>query len=206
MRVDQLQREFDIGARGGRCEAPPEAPPEGGGGGARRPQPEGHANPLRQLAGEAGWPYQPGRHIPNAHRSLEAAEFAREQGVFDAYHRALFSAYFGEGRDIGDVSVLSELGVGVGLEASALEEALASGRYAALVNEATEEARGSGITGTPTFIFEDGERRLPIVGAQEYAVFQNVAQRMGASRRGEEEAAMDFRFSDEEEKLRAGVR
>ena len=48
-----------------------------------------------------------------------------------------------------------------------------------------EEARGSGITGTPTFIFEDGERRLPIVGAQDYAVFQNVAQRMGASRRTE---------------------
>ena len=130
-------------------------------------------------------PYKPGRHIPNSHRSLEAAAFAREQGVFDAYHRALFNAYFGEGRDIGDVFVLSELGVAIGLEAAALEEALAAGHYTALVNEATEEARGSGITGTPTFIFEDGERRLPIVGAQDYAVFQNVAQRMGASRRTE---------------------
>ncbi len=130
-------------------------------------------------------PYEPGRHIPNAHWPLEAAEFAREQGVFDVYHRALFNAYFGEGRDIGDVSVLSELGVAAGLDAAGLEEALASGRYAALVNRATEEARGDGITGTPTFIFDDGERRLPIVGAQEYAVFQNVAQRMGAPRRTE---------------------
>ena len=185
MRVDQLQQEFDLDVSWRPYELHPELPPEGRDRGDRQPRPEGYVSPIRQLAEEAGMPYKPGRHIPNSHRCLEAAEFAREQGVFDAYHRALFRAYFGEGRDIGDVSVLSELGAAIGLEAAALEEALASGRYAAVVNEATEEARGSGITGTPTFIFEDGERRLPIVGAQDYAVFQNVAQRMGASRREE---------------------
>ena len=185
MRVDQLQREFAIDVSWRPYELHPELPPEGRDRGERQPRPEGQVSPIRQLAEEAGMPYQPGRHILNSHRSLEAAEFAREQGMFDAYHRALFNAYFGEGRDIGDISVLSELGVAIGLDAAALEEALAAGRYAALVNEATKEARGSGITGTPTFIFEDGERRLPIVGAQDYAVFQNVAQRMGASRRTE---------------------
>ena len=185
MRVDQLQQEFDIDVSWRPYELHPELPPEGRDRGERPPRPDGQVNPIRQLAEEAGIPYEPGRHIPNSHRSLEAAEFAREQGVFDAYHRALFTAYFGEGRDIGDMSVLSDLGVAVGLDVEAVEEALASGRYTALVNESTEEARGSGITGTPTFIFEDGERRLPIVGAQEYRVFQNVAQRMGASRRTE---------------------
>ena len=185
MRVDQLQQEFDIDVSWRPYELHPELPPEGRDRGERQPRPDGQVSPIRQLAEDAGIPYDPGSHIPNSHRSLEAAEFAREQGVFDAYHRALFVAYFGEGRDIGDVSVLSELGVAVGLDATALEEALASGRYTAFVNEATEEARGSGITGTPTFIFEDGERRLPIVGAQDYAVFQNVALRMGASRRTE---------------------
>ena len=185
MRVDQLQREFDVDVTWRPYELHPELPPEGRDRGERQPRPEGHVNPIRQLAEDAGIPYQPSRHIPNSHRSLEAAEFAREQGVFDAYHRALFNAYFGEGRDIGDSSVLSELGAAIGLEAAALKEALASGRYVAVVNESTEEARSSGITGTPTFIFERGERRLPIVGAQEYAVFQNVAQRMGAFRRAE---------------------
>ncbi len=185
MRVDQLQQEFDIEVSWRPYELHPELPPEGRDRGERPQRPDGHVSPIRQLAEEADIPYQPGRHIPNSHRSLEAAEFAREQGVFDAYHRALFNAYFGEGRDIGDVSVLSELGAAIKLDAAALEEALASGRYTALVNEATEEARASGVTGTPTFIFDDGERRLPIVGAQEYAVFQNVAQRMGASRRSE---------------------
>ena len=185
MRVDQLQQEFAIDVSWRPYELHPELPPEGRDRGERQPRPEGRVNPIHQLAEDAGILYEPGTHIPNSHRSLEAAEFAREQGVFDAYHRALFHAYFGEGRDIGDVSVLSELAVNINLDASALEEALVSGRYVSLVNEATEEARGSGITGTPTFIFEDGERRLPIVGAQDYAVFQNVAQRMGASRRTE---------------------
>ncbi len=185
MRVDQLEQEFDIDVSWRPYELHPELPPEGRDRGDRAQRPDGHVSPIRQLAEEAGIPYQPGRHIPNSHRSLEAAEFAREHGAFDAYHRALFNAYFGEGRDIGDTSVLSELGAAAGLDGAALEEALASGRYTALVNEATEESRGSGVTGTPTFIFEDGERRLPIVGAQEYAVFQNVAQRMRASRRTE---------------------
>ncbi len=181
MRVDQLQQEFDIDVTWQPYELHPEIPPGGRDRGDRRPRAEGYVSPIRQLAEEAGLPYAPGSHIPNAHKSLEAAEFAREQGLFDAYHRALFQSYFGEGRDIGDVSVLGELGSAVGLDVTGLENALASGRYVSLVNEATEEARGSGITGTPTFIFDDGERRLPIVGAQDYAVFQNVAKRMGAA-------------------------
>ena len=185
MRVDQLQQEFDIDVSWRPYELHPELPPEGRDRGERTPRPDGQVNPIRQLAEDAHMPYQPGRHIPNSHRSLEAAEFAREQGLFDPYHRALFNAYFGAGRDIGDVSVLSELAVEVGIEAHAIEDALASGSYTALVNEATEESRSSGITGTPTFVFDDGERQLPIVGAQDYAVFQNVAQRMGASRKAE---------------------
>ena len=163
----------------------PEIPLEGRDRGERQPRPDGYVSPIRQLAEEAGIPYEPGHHTPNSHRSLEAAEFAREHGAFDAYHRALFQAYFGEGRDIGDIAVLSELGEASGLDSGGLEEAITSGRYTTLVNEATAESRSSGITGTPTFIFDDGERRLPIVGAQDYQVFQNVAQRMGAQPRPE---------------------
>jgi predicted DsbA family dithiol-disulfide isomerase len=181
VRADQLQQEFEIDVIWQPYELHPEIPPEGRDRGERRPRPEGYVSPIRQLAEDAGLPFAPGRHMPNSHKSLEAAEFAREQGLFDEYHRALFQAFFGEGRDIGDIAILGELGSSIGLDVTGLEEALTSGRYVSLVNEATEEARGSGITGTPTFIFDDGERRLPIVGAQEYSVFQNVAKRMGAT-------------------------
>ncbi len=138
---------------------------------------------LRELAVGVGLTFQTPTRVPNSHRSLEAAEFAREHDAFAPYHRALFEAYFGRGQDIGDTTVLAELGAAVDLDADGIREALDSGRYASIVDERTEEARQAGITGTPTFIFQSGERRFPVVGAQEYAVFENVAQRMGAARK-----------------------
>ena len=145
----------------------------------------GYFDHLRALAEEEGLTFQPPTRAPNSHRSLEAAEFAREHGVFDAYNRALFEAYFSEGRDIGDVDVLAELGSANGLDPAALRDALDSLHYALLVDERTEEARRLGVSSTPTFIFKSGDQRLPIVGAQEYALFQNVARRMGATPRAE---------------------
>ena len=183
MRVDQLREEFDIDVSWRPFELHPEIPPEGRDRGERRPRPEGYVNPIRQLAEEAGLPFAPGRHTPNSHRSLEAAEFAREQGLFDEYHRALFGAYFGEGRDIGDLDVLKALASDVGVDPDGLGEAIETKRFTEYVNDATDEARGMGITGTPTFVFGAGERQLPIVGAQDYNVFQNIAQRMGAERK-----------------------
>ncbi len=177
MRVERLQKEFDIEVEWQPFELHPEIPPEGKELGGRAVSYYEH---LRELAEAAGLVFQPPTLVPNSHRSLEAAEFAREQGTFAPYHRALFEAYFGQGQDIGDVAVLAELGAANGLDASSLREALESGRYSSLVDERTEEARQSGITGTPTFVFQSGDRRFPIVGAQEHAVFENVARRMGA--------------------------
>ncbi len=177
-----MQREFEIEVEWRPYELHPEIPAEGidrsGGDSGRRPAYYDH---LRALAEEAGLTFQPSMRVPNSHRSLEAAEFAREQGAFAHYHRALFEAYFGHGLDIGDVEELAELGAASGLAPAALREAHESRRYASLVDERTVEARGWDVTGTPTVIFESGERRLPIVGAQEYALFENVARRMGAT-------------------------
>lgn len=180
-RAERLQDELEIDVTWRPHELHPETPPEGRDLGPRGPRPEGYVSPLRQLAQEAGLPFAPGRHVPNSHKSLEAAEFAREQGLFEPYHRALFDAYFGEGRDLGDIDVLVDLAGGVGLDGTGLQQALESRHYASMVDMATKEARGLGVTGTPTFIFDDGERRLPIVGAQDYPVLENVARRMGAT-------------------------
>ncbi len=160
----------------------PEIPPEGKALGSRS---VANYQQLRALAQEAGLTFQPPTRVPNSHRSLEAAEFARDQGAFAPYHRALFEGYFGQGRDIGDAEVLAELGVAQGLDGAALREAVESGRCASLVDERTEEARQRGVTGTPTFLFESGERRFTLVGAQEYAVFESVARRMGGKPRTE---------------------
>ena len=81
------------------------------------------------------------------------------------------------------MEVLAELAVANGLDDAALREALTSRRYASLVEERTDEAKQSGVNGTPTTIFESGERRFALVGAQEYGMFENVARRFGAAPR-----------------------
>ena len=186
MRAERLEREFEIDVVWRPYELHPEIPAAGIDRGARDkrpPRPEGYVSPLRALAEEAGLPYAPSRHVPNSHRALEAAEFAREQGAYEPYHRSLFEAHFGRGEDIGDVDVLVALAAASGLDAHGLEAALRDSRYVALVDESTQEAQRQGVTGTPTYIFEAGDRRFPLVGAQDYSVFQSIAQRMGAEAR-----------------------
>jgi predicted DsbA family dithiol-disulfide isomerase len=97
----------------------------------------------------------------DAHRLIWLADQA---GVQDAMVEALFSAYFVEGRDIGDAAVLAELAVGVGLALPMVESLLAGGEGAAEVREAEANARRQGVSGVPSFII-DG--RPAFSGAQQ---------------------------------------
>ena len=178
-RLERVQRAFELEVTWHPFELHPGIPQEGRELGRRA---EYYLRFLPIAAG-AGLTFQPPARVPNSHLALEAAEFAREQGAFDSYHRAVFEAYFAHERNIGDPAVLAELAGETGLDARALRDALESKRYASLVDERTEEAKGWEVSATPTFIFESGERRFALSGAQDDAVFESVAQRMGAARR-----------------------
>jgi predicted DsbA family dithiol-disulfide isomerase len=184
-RVERLEREFDVDLTWHPFELHPEIPAEGIARGERPPSPQRAAmyEQLRALAEDAGLPFARTRRVPNTHRALEAAEFAREHGAFLPYHRSLFDAFFGQGRDIGDLAVLADVAASCGLDGGALRSALQAGRFTKVVDERTAEARGWGVTGTPTVIFEAGDRRFPVVGAQDYAVFAHIARRFGAAER-----------------------
>jgi predicted DsbA family dithiol-disulfide isomerase len=181
-RIQQLEKEFEVEVEWQPYELHPEIPPEGisvqglFGDAARA---AAYFDNLRSYAAEAGIELNRPAIIANSRQALEAAEFAREHGRFDAYHPVLFRAYFEEGRDIGDPDVLCDLASECGLDAPALREALRAQRYASLVERRMEEARHGGMSGTPNFVF-DG--RFTLVGAQEYRVFQDLAERMGARR------------------------
>ncbi len=122
------------------------------------------------MAAEAGLPMTTRDWVSNSRPALEAAEFAREQGLFDPFHRAVFSAYHAEGRDIGKQEVLREIAKAVGLDADEMVAALNEGRYTARVEENLAFSREIGLTGVPAFII--GNRA--IVGAQPYNVFEYV--------------------------------
>jgi len=95
---------------------------------------------------------------PRSRLALEAAECAREQGRFDAMHHAIFSAFFEEGRDIGQKKVLFELGESCGVEREVLERALTTGQYREKVLGDEELASELGLSGVPAMLLrKDGE-------------------------------------------------
>lgn len=115
---------------------------------------------------------------PRSRKAFEAAEFAREAGQFDAFHRALFQAFFQEGRDIGEVAVLRELAASVGLDAAALERALAEGRYTQRVLRDQELAQALQLTGVPAMFVRptDSEQGVLVNGAQSYETMEEAVK------------------------------
>lgn len=88
---------------------------------------------------------------------------------FEQYHRAVFPAYFSQGKDIGSIDVLKQIVTEAGLDADALGKALHTGTYRRVREAAKEEAARLGITAAPTFLFNEKDR---IVGAQSIDVFR----------------------------------
>ena len=118
---------------------------------------------------------------PRSQRAFEAAEFARAQGRFDEMRAALFQAFFQEGRDLASLSVLTQIGVSVGLDPLRLLSALQTGRYAPKVSEDEQLGREGGITGVPTMVFSRPGNELfefptVISGAQPYEFLRSTVE------------------------------
>jgi predicted DsbA family dithiol-disulfide isomerase len=134
---------------------------------------------LRQMAAAAG------REIvlntewtPNSRRALEASEYAREQGRHEAFHRAVFHRFYGQGKDLEEWQVLRDAASEVGLDPDALQAAAEGGRYRRVVDEHIRNAHSLGISGVPAYILGD---RYLIMGAQPYDVFRQVMAELGAT-------------------------
>lgn len=109
---------------------------------------------------------------PRSRLALEAAAHAREEGRFDEMHRALFSAFFEEGRDIGKTEVILDVGASAGLDTSALRQALDEGRHTAAVLKDRELAEELGLSAVPALLLRRGgadwHNAVPLSGALPY--------------------------------------
>lgn len=119
--------------------------------------------------------------IANSQKAFEAAEWAREQGKVREFGEALFRAYFTDARNIGLPDVLVAIAREEGLDGDGLAAALADGRFAGRVREASDWGKQAGVRSTPTFIFNG---RYALIGAQPYEAFEQVMARLGAARTG----------------------
>lgn len=141
--------------------------------------------PLRSAALEAGLTrMKRAPIIANSRPALEAAEYAKEIGLHDQYHRGMFSAYFDDQRNIGDRAVIRDVVEKAGLDWPTLEQRLDSGYYTESVERQIGESHALGISGVPAYIVD----RYLVVGAQPYEVFQQVMDRVAQDRaRAQEE-------------------
>lgn len=96
----------------------------------------------------------------NAHRLIH---WAGLEGRQTAIVSRLFKAYFEEGRDIGDLSVLLDIAEGAGMDRAMTERLFASDADAEDIRARDAHARERGVTGVPTFVLAN-QHVLP--GAQ----------------------------------------
>lgn len=173
-----MKAEYDVEVEWRAFYLRPDTPPEG-----MRPSPEMRAQAgsvtgrLRQRAQAGGREMVMPDVIPNTRRAHEATEYAREQGQHEAFHAAVFTLYYGEGRDISRWEVLREAARRAGLDPDEMQARVETGAYRERVEEQIREAYAAGITGVPTYILGD---RYAIVGAQPYEVFVQTLAKLAA--------------------------
>jgi predicted DsbA family dithiol-disulfide isomerase len=108
----------------------------------------------------------------DAHRLLH---WAGLEGRQLELKQALFKAYFGEGADPSDHTLLAAVAAQVGLDPERAQDILASDRYAAEVRAREQHYRNLGINGVPAIIIND---RHLIEGGQPVAVFEQALRQL----------------------------
>jgi len=178
VRAERLRGDFPLQLQLSAFDLRPGLPPEGLPREAvygQRPEMEQRSGYVRQLAAEEGIEMGRPAIIADTHRAHQATEFARESGLDPEFSLAVFRAYWQQERNIGDPRELLAIAGGVGVDVEGLEKALDEDRYASAVNEQIRWARWNGVTGIPTFVFND---RYALVGAEPYDVLARAVRRL----------------------------
>ncbi|MEO2167720.1 MAG: 2-hydroxychromene-2-carboxylate isomerase [bacterium] len=103
----------------------------------------------------------------NTLQIMRTAHAAQREGVFAEFHRAVFHAFWAEGKAMGDLRVVARVLNETGLDAEALLAASLDADVKLELRETTEEAVERGAFGAPTFFLEEemffGADRLPFL-------------------------------------------
>lgn len=160
MRIDQLQREFELDYRYHPFPLHPEIPLEGMSleqlfdGRLDIPAALAH---LAQVADSLDLPFGRRSHTYNSRSAQELGLWAAQQGQFRIYQDAIYRAYFVEGLNIARPEELLRIITTAGLNAAEAQQILQERRYAASVDQAWEQARAAGISAVPTLRCEGRE-------------------------------------------------
>ena len=112
--------------------------------------------------------------VANSFDAHRFSHLAAKQGKGDAAEESLFKAYFTEGKNISDRDTLIQLGIDIGLDSTAVQQALESDAYTEEVNQDIAEAEAIGVRGVPFFVID---RKYAVSGAQAKDAFVQALER-----------------------------
>ncbi len=182
MRIDQLRKDYEIEVRWKSFPLHPETPEEGltleelfGG----RLDINKASIRLKQVADEVGLPLGERKRTYNSRLAQELAKWAESKQKGDPFHKAVFRAYFVEGRNIGKVDELVMLAKTTGLPEKEARSVLESRTFKEAVDADWKHSRDLGITGVPAFVM--GQKG--VVGFQPYEALGQFLLNCGAKKR-----------------------
>lgn len=113
---------------------------------------------MEREAARLGLPfYRPKTFPQNSLLAARIALLGTETGWTPVFTKAVYTAEFGEGRDISDPAVLADILTGLGLNAETVMAEAQGEAHKTRLRRMGEEAKSRGLFGSPTFIAEDGE-------------------------------------------------
>ena len=127
---------------------------------------------LNQTARQLDQPFGDRRMTFNSRRAQEMGKWAESEGGGEAFHQAVFRAYFADGQNIARLSVLTKIAESIGLSGQEAQTRLAAGDFRDAVDRDWQRSRSLGITAVPTFQLESRQ----LVGAQPYAVLADMVR------------------------------
>jgi predicted DsbA family dithiol-disulfide isomerase len=89
---------------------------------------------------------------PYTHLAFEGFQFAKENGLANAYNHRMFTAFFQEEQNIGEIEVLTKLAAEIGLDPAAYRQALEQRTFKAQHQQALQHAAKVKIAAVPTFV------------------------------------------------------
>lgn len=131
------------------------------------------------MAAELGLPFADQVRIYNSRPAHELGAWARTMAKAEAWHNAVFHAYYAHGRNISKPQVLGDVAASIGLPREAAVTNLEAGTYAAVVDRDWELARQHEIIAAPTYLLPASR----LVGAHPYEKLQQFVESNGAIKR-----------------------
>ncbi|MBL9051500.1 MAG: DsbA family oxidoreductase [Tabrizicola sp.] len=128
---------------------------------------------LRDAARNAGVNLDPEKPnmMPNTLNAHRLIHWAGIEGIQSLVVTALMEAYWGEGRDIGDLATLADIAASQGMNRAEVLRLLASDADADDIQARDEDARRKGVSAVPTFLIA---QQYVVSGAQPTEVWEKV--------------------------------